>query len=297
VKSLPWKSHVVQLFQRLTKLPTPLRILSFLLLLVLLWAPIALPINALIKDKNLVSLMTMPVLYLIFVGLLQFWGRLGYGEPNLLARYGMRRSTAWIYEWLGGLGMGYGVVLLLFELQGAIGWIRWFNPVRPLPTVMLEGLVMAVLVGLAEEILFRGWLLDELTRRYRPNVALALASMIYAVVHSLKLVPASIQWVSLALLGWTLGMAKRITGDRLGMSAGLHAGLVWCYYVLNVGQLFVYTNKVPVWITGWERNPLAGSLGIATMAALAIGFTQAWKWQMSKARSPQPDSLTTESNR
>jgi hypothetical protein len=53
--------------------------------------------------------------------------------------------------------------------------------------------------------------------------------------------------------------------------------------------LFVYTNRVPVWLTGWERNPLAGSLGIAIMAALAIGFTQAWKWQTSKARSLQPD--------
>jgi uncharacterized protein len=289
------KSSAIKLFQRLTQLPTPLRILSFLLLLGLLWAPIALPIKYLIKDPNQVSLITMPVLYLIFLGLLQLWGRFGYGE-NLLRRYGMRRSTAWIYEWLGGLGIGYGVVLLLFELQGAIGWIRWFNPLRPLPVVMLEGLVIAVLVGLAEEILFRGWLLDELTRRYQPNVALAVTSGIYAVVHSLKLVPASIQWVSLALLGWTLGMAKRITGDRLGMSAGLHAGLVWCYYVLNVGQLFVYTNQVPAWITGWERNPLAGSLGIATMAALAIGFTQAWKWQMSKARLRQPDSLTTQSN-
>jgi uncharacterized protein len=282
------KSSAIKLFQRLTQLPTPLRILSFLLLLVLLWAPIALPIKYLIKDPNQVSLLTMPVLYLIFLGLLQLWGRFGYGE-NLLRRYGMRRSTAWIYEWLGGLGIGYGVVLLLFELQGAIGWIRWFNPLRPLPVVMLEGLIMAVLVGLAEEILFRGWLLDELTRRYQPNVALAVSSVIYALLHCLRLVPASIQWVSLALLGWTLGMAKRITGDRLGMSAGLHAGLVWCYYVLNVGQLFVYTNRVPVWLTGWERNPLAGSLGIAIMAALAIGFTQAWKWQLSKARSLQPD--------
>jgi uncharacterized protein len=282
------KSSATKLFQQLTQLPTPLRILSFVLMVGLPWAAIALPIRSLINDPNQVSLITMPVLYLIFLGMLQLWGRFGYGE-NLLRRYGMRRSTAWIYEWLGGLGIGYGVVLLLFELQGAIGWIRWFNPLRPLPAVMLEGLIMAVLVGLAEEILFRGWLLDELTRRYQPNVALAVTSVIYALLHCLRLVPASIQWVSLALLGWTLGMAKRITGDRLGMSAGLHAGLVWCYYVLNVGQLFTYTNRVPVWITGWERNPLAGSLGIVTMALLAIGFTQAWKWQTSKARSLHPD--------
>jgi uncharacterized protein len=276
VKSQPVKA----LFQQLTQLPTPLRILSFLLLLGLLWAPIALPIQGLIKDQNLVSLVTMPLLYLIFLVLLQFWGRWGDGEPNLLRRYGMRRATAWIYEWLGGLGIGYGIVLLLFELQGAIGWVQWFNPTRSMPGLLLEGLIVAVLVGVAEEIFFRGWLLDELTRRYPANVALAVSSVIYAVLHGgLRLVPASIQWVALALLGWALGMAKRVTGDRLGMSAGLHAGLVWCYYVLNVGQLFAYTNKVPMWITGFERNPLAGPIGILTMAGLAIGLTQAAKWQ------------------
>jgi uncharacterized protein len=277
------KTSAIKLFQPLTQLPAPLRILSFGLMVALPWAAIALPLKSLIKDPNRVSLVTMPILYLIFLGMLHLWGRFGDGE-NLLRRYGMRRSTAWLYEWLGGLGIGYGIVLLLFELQGAIGWVRWFNPVRPIPGLLLEGFLIAAVVGLAEEILFRGWLLDELTRRYQPNVALAVSSAIYAVLHSLRLVPASIQWVSLALLGWALGMAKRVTGDRLGMSAGLHAGLVWCYYVLNVGQLFTYTGKVPVWITGWERNPLAGPVGILVMAALAISFTQAWTWQKSRSR-------------
>lgn len=277
------KTSAIQLFQSLTQLPTFLRILSFVLMVGLPWAAIALPLGSLIKDPNRVALITMPVLYLIFLGVLYLWGNFGYGE-NLLRRYGMRRSTAWIYEWLGGLGIGYGIVLLLFELLGAVGWIRWFNPVQPMPTLLLQGFVIAVVVGLAEELLFRGWLLDELTRRYQPNVALAVTSVIYALLHCLRLVPASLQWVSLALLGWALGMAKRVTGDRLGMSAGLHAGLVWCYWVLTVGQLFAYTGQVPAWITGWERNPLAGPVGIVVMAIVAISFTQAATWQKQRSR-------------
>jgi uncharacterized protein len=267
------KTSAIKLFQALTQLPTPLRILSFALMVGLPWAAIAIPLGARIKDPSRLSLTTMPVLYLIFLGMLYLWGR-----------YGMRRSTAWLYEWLGGLGIGYGIVLLLFELLGAVGWIRWFNPVRPIPTLLLEGFLIAVVVGLAEEILFRGWLLDELTRRYQPNVALAVTSVIYALLHCLRLVPASIQWVSLALLGWALGMAKRVTGDRLGMAAGLHAGLVWCYWVLTVGQLFAYTGQVPAWITGWERNPLAGPVGIGVMAIVAISFTQAATWQKQRSR-------------
>jgi hypothetical protein len=234
--------------------------------------PLALPIKLLIADANLVSLLTIPLLYLIFLALLQGWGHWGRQADNLLKRYGMRYPKAWIYEWLGGLGMGYGIVLLLFELQGAVGWIDWFNPNRSMPWLLLEGLVIAALISLAEEIFFRGWLLDELQRSYKPNTALAITSMIYALLHSLRITPASVQWISLTLLGWSLGIAKQVTGDRLGLSAGLHGGLVWGYYVLNVGKLFEYTHRGPIWMTGFEQNPLAGVLGILTMMGLAIGL-------------------------
>lgn len=255
-------------------MPAPLRIFGFLLVLALLWAPFSLPIQWLIKDQNLVSLITMPILYLLFLGLLQVWR-----DGRLLKRYGMRRAKAWIYEWLGGLGIGYGLVLLMYELQGVLGWVQWFNPTKSMPLLMLEGFVIAALIALAEEIFFRGWLLDELSRNCKANTALVTTSAIYAVVHGLRIVPASVQWISLALLGWALGMSKRLTGDRLGLSAGIHGGLVWCYYVLNVGQLFQYTNKVPVWVTGFEKNPLAGVVGILTMLGLALGLTFARKRQ------------------
>lgn len=268
------QANLKRFFETLADLPTPLRILSFLLVLALLWAPFALPVQWFIPDQNLVSLMTIPILYLLFLGLLQVWR-----DGRLLKRYGMRRPKAWIYEWLGGLGIGYGVVLLLFEIQGALGWLRWFNPTKPLPWVLLEGFMIAALVALAEEIFFRGWLLDELSRSYKPNTALVATSIIYAVVHGPRLVPASIQWIALVLLGWALGMGKRITDDRLGFSAGIHGGLVWCYYVLNVGQLFQYTNKVPVWVTGFENNSLAGVVGILTMASLALTLTVVHKRQ------------------
>ncbi len=270
----------MQRFRRLANLPAPLRIFSFLLVLGLLWAPVAIPITWFISDKNLVSLLTMPALYLIFLVLLQGWGHWGYQAGNLLGRYGMRCPNAWIYEWLAGLGVGYGTVLLLFELQGLLGWVDWSSPLRSMPVLLLEGFVIGALISLAEEIFFRGWLLDELQRSYRPNVALAVTTIIYAVSHSPRIALASVQWVALGLLGWALGLAKRVTNDRLGLSAGLHGGLVWSYYVLNVGALFDYTQRAPVWVTGLEQNPLAGVMGILVMAGLAIGLTIVRKRQI-----------------
>jgi uncharacterized protein len=263
--------------------PAPIRIGAFILILLLLWLPFAALVQWLVHDQNLVSLLTMPWLYLLFLGLVWVWGKAIHGLPQIFQHYGMRSPQRWIYDWMGGLGIGYGVVLLLFELQGAIGWMRWHEPIFPVPKLLLEGLVIASIVALAEELFFRGWLLDELERDYKPNLALGVSSFIYALAHCLRLAPASIQIVALTLLGLSLGLAKRITRNRLGLSIGIHTGLVWCYYVLNVGRFTSYTWQVPVWVTGFERNPLAGVLGVVVMGILFGSFVFSWQRTNSRA--------------
>jgi hypothetical protein len=37
-----------------------------------------------------------------------------------------------------------------------------------------------------------------------------------------------------------------------------------------VGNLITYTKKVPEWITGIDRNPLAGVTGILLLSAIAL---------------------------
>jgi uncharacterized protein len=265
--------------------PAPIRIGAFILFLLLLWVPFAVPVQRFVTDQNLVSLLTMPWLYLLFLGWVLVWGRGVHGIKNALQHYGMRSPQRWIYDWMGGLGIGYGIVLLLFELQGAIGWMRWHDPVFPVPKLLIEGFVVASIVALAEELFFRGWLLDELERDYRSNLALGMSSFIYALVHCLRWVPASIQIVALTFLGLTLGLAKRVTRNRLGLSVGIHTGLVWCYYVLNVGRFTSYTWKVPVWVTGFERNPLAGVLGMVVMGILCGSLVLSWRYTKAKMRS------------
>ena len=58
------------------------------------------------------------------------------------------------------------------------------------------------------------------------------------------------QFPGLVLFGLTMVWAKRGCRQRLGICIGLHAGLVWGYYILNVGELIEYPQKVSPWITG-----------------------------------------------
>lgn len=264
-------------FVRLAKYPAPIRIGIFILILLLLWLPLAAPIYAWGSDPNLVSMLTMVLLYGLFIWLVRIWGDRVYNQPHMLRSYGLVTTKRNAQELLMGLGIGLFAVLSLFSLEGWFGWLVWQQNVS-LAKVILEGLASAIAVGLAEELLFRGWLLDELQRDYRPNVVLWAVTLIFAALHFIKPLPDMLrtapQFPGLVLLGLTLVWAKRASNRRLGLSIGIHAGLIWGYYIINVGQLIKYTGKVPDWITGVNQNPLAGIVGLVFLSGIALGMNK-----------------------
>jgi hypothetical protein len=155
-------------------------------------------------------------------------------------------------------------------------------PSQVLPN-LFEGFLVGLGVGLAEELLFRGWLLFELEQDYPAVGALWLNAVIFAIAHYLRPLEAILeswpQFLGLLLLGLTLVWARRIPlrqgplnqGTTLAFAAGLHGGLVWAYYQVDVNDLVVATGQVPDWITGIGGNPLAGILGLALLGGIAYG--------------------------
>lgn len=270
---------------KLSHYPAPVRLGIFTLLLLAIWSPIAVVIYGLVRAQggspaaiqNTASLLTLPLLYGAFILLVRLWGQRVYSQPNLLWRYGLEFSQRIGRELLLGLAIGLSCLLALFVTQGILGWVVWKVPSSSFLRIALEGFIVSLGFGFAEELLFRGWLLDELERDYQPEAALWLSAFIYAIVHGLRL-----QLPALVLLGATLVWAKRSCSKweknyyrgRLGLPMGIHAGLVWGYYMVNVGQLIEYSNRVPDWITGIERNPLAGLMGILFMGGLALTMRQ-----------------------
>ena len=216
----------------------------------------------------------MPLLYGEFVLLLRFWGKQVYRQPQILKSYGLERTRRNGRDVLKGLSIGLFLTLSLFALEGFLGWLVWQRPALFLPKLISEGLLVALGLGLVEELVFRGWLLDELQRDYPPSTALWASSSLYALLHFIK--PLAEIWRTLPgfpgllLLGLTLVWAKRSRSGRIGLPIGLHAGLVWGYYIINVGQLAQFSGHVPEWITGVDRNPLAGVVGLMFLGAIAF---------------------------
>ncbi len=267
-----------------------------LLILFVFWLPLAGLVYLVLRNlplspasfSNTFNLITLPLLYIEFILLVRWWGRYVYQQPRILARYGLEFSRRSGRELLTGLAIGGSSLVALFLVQALLGWLVWQPTTVPILQLVGEAIAISLGIGFAEELLFRGWLLDELQRDYRRPIALGANALIFAAVHGFRS-----QFPALVVLGLILVWAKWGSRDRgqepltlltighpdktgpngrLALPMGLHAGLVGGYYVINVGHLVTYTNQVPTWVTGIDRNPLAGVMGLLFLGVLALVF-------------------------
>ena len=249
---------------------------TFAIALLLLWSPLVLSIFVVWGVNSTTSTFTLVILYGLFLGLAWVWASQVYGHSRPWQYYGLSWTPDNGLAFLGGLGLGGFVLLGLLGLELRLGWILWKPPAIAFLQVLVEGLIVAIAVGVTEEVLFRGWLLTELERDCAPGPAVAWSSLLFALLHFIRPLPEILRtWprvFGLFLLGATLVWAKRCCGGNLGLAIGFHAGLVWGYYAIDVGQLISYSGAVPTWVTGINQNPLAGVMGLVWLGGLAWGF-------------------------
>ncbi|HEY9887893.1 MAG TPA: CPBP family intramembrane glutamic endopeptidase, partial [Candidatus Obscuribacterales bacterium] len=234
--------------------PAPIRALVCLGGSVVLAAPLAVPLYryeyAATQGK---SVIWAPLcLFLAFCWLLPRWLRWVHQcrQPGLAM--GLRGGNRWGRSWAAAFLIGVSGVGALYALQLLLGWGVWSPPAAStLGRSLLEGGLVGLGVGFAEELIFRGWLLFELEQDYAPPVALGLNAVIFAIAHYLRPLAVILetwpQFIGLLLLGVTLGWARRIPQAPQGRSpapqttlaaaAGLHGGLVFAYYQVDVNDL------------------------------------------------------------
>ena len=274
----------------IARYPVIKRLGIFVLILLFIWLPLAAPIYWWESDPNKINIITLSFLYIEFILLLKFWGKYVYKQPQLLRSYGLEISRKNGRFLLLGLAIGFFGLWGLFILQGLLGWTVWQPPTNELLRYILEGFLVSLGLGFAEELLFRGWLLEELERDCNPKTALWVSSLIFALLHFIKPLPEIMrtlpEFPALCLLGLILVWAKRSTAKTknrnqiltdkqqfLGMPIGFHAGLIWGYYIINVGGLVQYSTEISPIIVNIDR-PLASLMGLLFLSAIALWMRQ-----------------------
>lgn len=264
------------------------RIGIFLVLLGVHWLPIAMTIylpGGWFFGSNTAETISLVLLYAGFLCGLPIWGRWIHGWPRPFQRCGLRLQAQFGRDVYVSLGIGALGVFALFGVETLLGWARPSVPSPRLVRFIFEGLLVGLAIGFAEEMLFRGWILAELEEGYSGPKALVMSALFFGATHYIKpwdeIVSSLPQLLGLVVLGMVLVWARRSpTGPpgkqltRLGYPLGLHAGLIWGYYIVNVGGLSEYTGQVPEWITGIGNNPLAGLMGVVLLSLIGWPFAK-----------------------
>ena len=261
--------------KKIVSYPAPLRIIIFILLLLISWLPFAGIFYFLLKDDpNLTTIVTMGFLFINFLILTNLWGKHIYQKSKLFSQYGLVLNRKNAIEVINHLALALFLTFGLFALENLLGLVKFTTPSLALSQLILEGLLCGIGVAFAEELVFRGWLLYELEKDYSLKTALITNSIIFALLHFLKPIEEIIrtfpQFPGLILLAITLIFVKRSHQNRLGSCIGLHGGFVWGYYILNVGEIIQYNDTISPWITGVDKNPIAGLIGLIVLTIIMI---------------------------
>lgn len=251
-----------------------LTVIWFFSLWLLLWLPVAVPLALRLNWRPFqpsLAAQKLPLLaWLYLLAPLALWQVGGLDRYSDATLDGSLVRPAVLL--LAGLLCGSLSLMALSGIQLWAGWLQVNGSFSLKPTDVLFGLGLGLWVGWTEELIFRGFIQDQLQQDLSVWTAAALASLIFAVLHGVwegrDLLP---QLPGLWLMGMVLVLARQTASGNLALAWGLHSGWIWAISSLGSAQLGS-SGRLPVWITGFNDSPLAGLIGLLFLLTTAGGL-------------------------
>jgi len=230
------------------------------------------------EEENL-SLIGTIITFLLFIFLLPYWFYIKRNKSSAWVLLGITKDK-FLKNFVNfSKGILFALVLIILILipllqKNYISWIGEFSPI-----ILLNSIVLGLGVGLAEEIIFRGWLLEELKFEYGTKISIALQAIIFSFVHNLS---NEIFWnilglrLGFILLGIFLSLVKIRDKGSLWNCIGIHGGLVGIWFLLNNG-LIEFKENTPSFLSGPFTqnipNPIGSFSAILILLLLCIFYT------------------------
>ena len=234
-------------------------------------------------EKESLSLLGTIFTFLIFVFSLPKWFHTRWNIKNTWILLGINKvdkKRKLILYFLRGFTISSILVSLILITIISTKCGFWIGNLYP--DIFFNGILLMIGVGLAEELIFRGWLLEELKNQFGLKAAIIGQASIFSIVHIGFNLP-FFQMISiltgLFLLGILLALIRLKDRSSLWGCIGLHGGLVGLWFLTNNGLLEI-SEDAPKWLVGpgtLNTNPLGGIFGISLMIIFCFFYLLSFK--------------------
>ena len=244
---------------------------------------LATPIILFGVNKDSLSLIGTFFTFLIFVLSLPKWFEVRWGLKNTWKLLGINKidiKRNLVFDFLRGFSLSTILISLILVLIFTTQSGYWIGKISS--EITINAILLIFGIGFTEELIFRGWLLEEFKNQFGLKKAIMSQALIFSLVHIGLDLPF---WEMLSiltglfLLGILLSLIKLNDNNSLWGCIGLHGGLVGLWFISNNGLLFISKDS-PKWLVGpgtINTNPLGGIFGISLMIIFCIFYLLSFK--------------------
>lgn len=202
-------------------------------------------------------------------------------DHRSMSSLGLERGQQAAWDLVAGFLIAGAIMLLIFVVFWAGGWLviqgfAWQNvPTQETILTILVFLGVFIIVGWQEELLARGYWLQNISEGLNIFWGVLISSLAFALAHLFNPNMGAMPAAGLFLAGLFLAYAY-LRSRRLWLPIGLHIG--WNFFEatifgfpvsgMNLFGLIKLSVDGPVWLTGGPFGPEAG---LVLLPALALG--------------------------
>ncbi len=207
-------------------------------------------------SSNNLSIIGTIITFVLFLILLPSWGKIRWKTDHVWLSIGLNfknKFTA-LKLFLSGFIFSVFLLIILFLCLLLCGGIDRTDYIKF--NQLLNAILLIVGIVFAEEIIFRGWLMEEMVMLYGYRRGVIFQSIIFSLAHFrsdiglLALIP----FLSgLFLFGIVLTLRRTIDKGSLWGCIGLHGGFVSIWYLIDSGMVS-FSIDTPYFLLGPSKN-------------------------------------------
>ena len=227
-------------------------------------------------SSNSFSIIGTVITFILFLSVLPSWGSIRWKTNNLWVSIGLdyKDKVNALKVFSNGFIFSLFLLFTLFLFFFSFGWIDSINYIKF--SELLNAILLIVGIVFAEEIVFRGWLMEEMVLLFGLKRGIIFQSTIFSLAHYrsdiglLALIPFL---CGLFLFGLVLTLRRTLDRGSLWGCIGLHGGLVGIWYLFDSGMV-IFSIDTPYFLLGPSKNminPIGSVIGI-TILLITIFF-------------------------